>query len=214
MSMKLFHSKYLLVLLLTVFSCSIFAQESHYDRRIHRYRKHWEAMIPTQSTVQMYGNMGLVSIGMGWDYGHKKQWETDLLFGLLPPYSSGKTHLTMTLKQNFIPWSLSLNSTWAIEPLSCGIYLNTVYGPEFWTRQPERYPKGYYTFPSRVRANVYIGQRVVIHTPVEKRWFAKEIAVFYELSTSDLYLASAVGNKYLKPRDYISLSFGLKFQLF
>ena len=57
------------------------AKESYYDKRVHRYRKHWAALIPTQFIIQNAGNMGVVSAGLGWDYGNRRQWETDLLFG-------------------------------------------------------------------------------------------------------------------------------------
>lgn len=42
---------------------------------------------------------------------------------------------------------------------------------------------------------------------------AKQISLFYEISTCDLYVISAFTNKYLKPKDYLSLSFGIKMQL-
>ena len=59
-------------------------KESRYDRRIHRYRKHWAALIPMQLVIQNAGNMGAISAGIGWNYGKRKQWETDLLFQRLP----------------------------------------------------------------------------------------------------------------------------------
>jgi hypothetical protein len=40
------------------------------------------------------------------------------------------------------------------------------------------------------------------------------VTAFYELSSCDLYVVSAVTNRYLKPTDYLRLSFGLKFQIF
>lgn len=46
----------------------------------------------------------------------------------------------------------------------------------------------------------------------QRRFLAKSVTFFYEISTCDLYLVSAVQNSYLRPRDYLSLSFGLKFQ--
>ena len=72
----------------------------HYDKRVHRYRKHWAALIPTQFIIQNAGNMGVVSAGLGWDYGNRRQWETDLLFGYIPAHQSTRGKLTMTLKQN------------------------------------------------------------------------------------------------------------------
>ncbi|WP_418699130.1 hypothetical protein [Bacteroides sp.] len=188
-------------------------RSSHYDRRVHRYRNHWEALIPTHVKVQYAGNMGLLSFGTGWDYGKRNQWETDVFFGVLPKYESKRTKVTFTLKQNYMPWSLDLGRQFSVEPLACGMYLNTVFGDEFWTHEPERYPKGYYGFSSKVRIHAFVGQRITYDIDPKRRFTAKEITFFYEISTCDLYVVSAFTNKYLKPRDYLSLSFGIKLQL-
>ena len=77
---------------------------TRYDRRILRYRKHWDVLMPTQSVIQTCGNMGIISVGIGWDYGKRRQWETHLLFGIIPKYDSDAVKCTITLKENFIPW--------------------------------------------------------------------------------------------------------------
>ena len=187
-------------------------RENRYDRRVHRYRRHWEALIPTHTKIQFAGNMGLLSFGTGWDYGKRNQWETDLLLGFIPKYSSKKAKVTMTLKQNYMPWSINLGKGFSTEPLSCGLYLNTVFGNQFWVSEPERYPKGYYGFSSKVRIHVFMGQRLTYDIDPNRRFLAKSVTFFYEISTCDLYLISGVTNSYLRPRDYLSLSFGLKFQ--
>ena len=187
---------------------------NRYDKRVHRYRKHWEKLIPTYSKLQFAGNMGLLSIGTGWDYGKRNQWETDIFLGFLPKYQSDKAKLTFTLKQNYIPWSLPIkNSVFAIEPLTCGMYFNTVFGSDFWVHEPERYPKGYYGFSSKIRTHVFLGQRLTVNIPEQYRLSARAVTFFYELSTCDLYIVSAFTNRYLKPKDYLSLSFGMKLQL-
>lgn len=185
-----------------------------YDKRVHRYRRAWEALIPTHTKIQYAGGMGLLSWGIGWDYGKRGQWETDILLGFIPRYSSKHFKMTMTLKQNYIPWSTYLGKNFSLEPLSTGMYLNTVFSDDFWTSEPDRYPKGYYGFSTRVRIHVFLGQRVRWELPEKYRKFSKSITAFYEVSTCDLYLVSAVKNSYLKPDDYLRLSFGLKFQIF
>ena len=138
----------------------------------------------------------------------------DLLFGFLPKYDSDKAKLTFTIKQNYIPWSLQIRqSDFSFEPLSCGLYLNTVFGDEFWVHEPDRYPQGYYGFSSKVRFHIFAGQRLTYNIPSRFRVTARAITLFYELSTSDLYVVSAFTNRYLKPKDYLSLSFGIKLQL-
>lgn len=115
---------------------------------------------------------------------------------------------------DYLPWSFNLGKGFSTEPLSCGMYFNTVFGNEFWVHEPDRYPKGYYGFSSKLRAHVFLGQRFTYDIDPQQRHTAKAITFFYELSTCDLYLISAVTNGYLRPRDYLSLSFGLKLQLF
>ena len=81
---------------------------SKYDKRIHRFRKGWNSLIPTHNKIQYAGNMGMFSFGTGWDYGKRDQWETDLFFGFIPKHDSHRAKMTMTLKQNYMPWSLEL----------------------------------------------------------------------------------------------------------
>ena len=64
--------------------------ESKYDKRIHRYQRHWAALIPTEFVIQNAGNMGIASAGIGWDYGKRGQWETDLLLGYIPAHDSSR----------------------------------------------------------------------------------------------------------------------------
>ncbi|MBR1402049.1 MAG: hypothetical protein IJ562_10830 [Prevotella sp.] len=186
-------------------------EESRYDKRIHRYRKHWAALIPTQFVVQNAGNMGALSAGIGWDYGNRKQWETDLLVGFIPKHQSTRSKATMTLKENYLPWSISLKNGWSIEPLTASIYVNTVYGNEFWKSQPGRYPDSYYSFMStKFRLNIAVGQRVTWQIPHNKRRHARGISLFYEIGSCDLYIRSKYLDHSIPLRDVLSLSIGMK----
>lgn len=185
-----------------------------YRQRITRMQERWQRLIPSYAKVQYAGNMGLISIGSGWSYGRNRQWETDLLLGFLPKYDSDAAKATLTLKQNFMPWKWHLNESFHIEPLACGLYINTVLHNDFWVRQPDRYPKGYYWFSTRIRTNIYIGQRITFKIPQHKRLFAKSVTAFYEISTCDYYILSHVGNSGYPLHELISLSFGVKLQIF
>jgi len=188
-------------------------QPSKYDQRIHRYRKKWAALIPTQFVIQNAGNMGVLSAGIGWDYGSRKQWETHLLFGLIPKHQTSRAKMTTTLKQNFIPWSMDMKRGWSIEPLSASLYMNTVFGHEFWKSQPHRYPDSYYDFMStKFRLNIAVGQRITWQIPDDKRKGSKSITFFYEVSTCDLYLRSKIIDHRVPMKDILGFSFGIKFQ--
>ncbi|MCI7361091.1 MAG: hypothetical protein SPK35_00495 [Prevotella sp.] len=186
---------------------------SKYDKRVHYMRQHWASLIPTQHIMQFAGNMGLVSIGVGWDYGKRRQWETHLLIGYIPKYDSHRAKVTMTLKQNYIPWSIYLRRGWALEPLECGLYFNTVYGHEFWAKQPTKYSGGYYPFSTKFRPNIFVGQRVTKIIPNSRRKAVKSITAFYELSTCDIYFMKFYRNGEAKFWDVFGLSLGVKFQV-
>ena len=188
-------------------------ETSGYKKRVATYQQFWESLIPTYSKIQYAGGMGFLNMGMGWSYGKKDQWETDVFLGFLPRYASDKSKFTLTLKQNFIPWKKELSNRFTFEPLTCGMYFNTVFSDEFWTKEPDRYPRGYYGFSTRVRTHVFVGQRLCFNIPYKKRFFSRSITAFYEISTCDLYVASAFTN-HLHPDDYLRLSFGLKFDFF
>ncbi len=77
------------------------------DRRIHRGYASWERVAPTHLRLQYAGSIGIASAGMGWDYGRRGQWETELLVGVVPAYHSDKAKITLTLRETFVPWSIA-----------------------------------------------------------------------------------------------------------
>ena len=82
-------------------------KEHRWDKRKHlRYDERWERLKPTHLKWQYAGGMGLNSVGVGWDYGRRCQWETDFQVGFLPAKYAEKFRLTFTVKQNYIPWSI------------------------------------------------------------------------------------------------------------
>ena len=54
-----------------------------YRQRVERMHKGWNDIIPNIATLQYAGGIGMFSLGIGWDYGNKQQWETHLLLGYL-----------------------------------------------------------------------------------------------------------------------------------
>ena len=207
-------------LLALAFSSNTFASEGdslrlasqrRWDKRIHQKYTGWERLRPTHAKYQYAGGMGVSSFGVGWDYGKRRQWETDFLVGFLPAKYADKFRLTFTVKQNYIPWSMSFDEHWALEPFYCGLYITTIAGEEFWKQEPGRYPNGYYNFSSKLRPYIFIGQRMNFNL---KNSLVKHISLFYEVSTCELYLISKITNKSLKMKDVLRFSFGAKVQLF
>lgn len=222
--MKSSNSNSLLLLLFIFFSFQIHAQDTVptvYEKHVERYTSLWNHLIPRYSKIQFAGSIGMFSFGLGWDY-YRHHWETDVLFGFVPKpkrklttSGSERQHAmaTFTIKQNYIPWRVPLHKSIDFEPLTTGMYISTLLDKDYWVNSPGKYPDGYYFFPTRIRTHIFLGERVTFKFNNPGRWH-KSVTLFYELSTCDLYILSKFGNRYLKPKDYLSLSFGLKFQIF
>ena len=222
--MNALHFKRTLLVLATVFSLSSAVAQTQDGRKPEKkswkldYRKHqgyegWTRLLPTHVKAQYAGGMGFMSLGYGWDYGRKCRWETDLMIGILPKAYSDRTHMTFTLKQNYIPWSIRCCDQFAIEPFSCGLYFNFISGEDYWVREPDRYPGDkYYNFTSRLRMHLYIGQRFTYYS--SNNSLLRHITLYYEFSANDLDIVSKCGNRSLDLSDIIYFSIGIKFQLF
>ena len=219
-------NRYIISFLLMLAALSATAQDSiqagsRYDRRVDRAYMKWSSLIPKQFVIQNAGNMGLLSAGIGWNYGRGQHWETHLLVGFIPKHQSTRAKATLTLKENYLPWSITLGpkntaheaGRWTFEPLQASLYVNTVYGNEFWKSQPHRYPDKYYEFMStKFRLNLALGQRFTRHIPSAKRNRAKSISIFYEISTCDYYIRSKFLDHNVPLKDILGLSIGLKLQ--
>ena len=185
-----------------------------YERHTHNYRKTWYKLIPNQTTLQYAGSIGVASFGVGWHYGKRHNWETDLLLGFVPKYNSQEVKVTFTVKERYVPWHLDISSRWMAEPLTTGIFLSSIFGEDFWNSEPSRYPNRYYGFSTRMRANIFLGQRMTYRIPSKKRHFFRSISAYYELSSCDMYIISKITNKNVKFKDILSLSAGLRMTIF
>ena len=182
------------------------------DFREHRGYTGWSRLTPTHLKAQYAGGMGFMSFGFGWDYGRKCRWESDILFGFLPKAYSDEFHMTFTFKQNYIPWSIRCCSRFAIEPISCGVYLNWISGKDYWIREPDRYPeRSYYGFSTKLRAHAFIGQRFTYYPKLKS--LLHHITLFYEFSANELNIIAKCGNRKLSLSDVVNFSAGIKFQL-
>ena len=182
------------------------------DGREHRGYEGWKRILPTHVKAQYAGGMGVLSFGAGWDYGRRCRWETDVLIGFLPKTYSDEFHLTFTIKQNYIPWSIRCCDRFAIEPFTCGFYLNYISGHDYWVQEPDRYPvSDYYGFTSRLRTHVYVGERITCY--LKNNSSLRSITLYYELSANDLDIIAKCGNRSLALSDIVYFSVGVKFQL-
>jgi hypothetical protein len=185
-----------------------------YAARVRKMHARWMRLIPNLGVLQYAGDIGMVSAGLGWDYGKRDRWETVFLVGYLPKFHAEQNDITFTLKENFIPWSIDCHHGLTVQPAAFTLFVNSVADDEFWTEEPDRYPSGYYGFSSRIRFSLGLGGRVSLDIPEAKRHRADRISLYYELSTCDLYIVSAVPNDRLNFGDILRLGLGVQYRFF
>ena len=221
--MKLLNFKTLIILLLILLNSNVAKSEGtinkedskrSYDRRVERYKDGFSSLAPSFTCIHLYGDVGLISLGLGWDYGRRDQWETSLMFGIIPKFNSEEAKITFTMRQRYIPWSIPIRRCFSIEPLTCGLQINTVLNKEFWVKEPDKYPSSYYGFSTKIRGMVFLGQSITYDIPEHKRHRNRAISLYYDVGTCELYIISAFTNQHLKPKDFLRFAFGMKFQIF
>lgn len=190
------------------------AEKSRYDRRTERMFAKWSRLMPRRTVVQYAGGIGFLSAGVGWAYGHRDSWETDFLLGYVPPYSTGRGKLTITLRESYVPFDFKVYRRISYEPLAVSVYFNAITGHEFWTSEPVRYPHKYYGFSTGMRFGLSLGQRFHLSIPNESRRRYSDIMFYYDLNTCDLDIASFAKNSSVSLWDILNISLGMKFSIF
>lgn len=170
----------------------------------------WNSIIPNLTHLQYAGDIGMISMGMGWDYGKHNQWETYLIFGITPRNHTPRTYVTMAVKEMFTPWDVKVWRHLEFSPLFASFTISTLLDGEFWVKNPERYPSGYYSFSTKTRLHLGIGQKIKLKNIEHKSHFLKHLALFYEVSTCDLYLINKIRNRSIPVKDIICLAIGIQ----
>lgn len=185
----------------TLLSSSAFSQ----DLRPEISRKWY---MPDHIKLQFAGNIGFISGGPGY-VSPNKTLETDIYFGFLPQKYGGDALVTLTAKTTYSPWHLPLKSQFYIAPFSLGFYMSYTFGPQFDSKLPAYYPKGYYWWTTSIRSGAHVGGKM--GRTLKSLSKLKGLELYYELGTYDLIFISYVQNpRYIKPADILSLSIGLK----
>ncbi|MCM1094033.1 MAG: hypothetical protein NC421_08770 [Lachnospiraceae bacterium] len=182
--------------------------ESKYEQRLRRHQSWVQKMIPDILVFQYAGGIGTYNLGVGWDYGKHDRWETHFLVGFIPSRYNLNHYWTTTLRECYVPWRVDVNPYIRMQPLVVQLSINSILHGDFWASEPDRYPHGYYSFSSRVRFHLGLGQRFTYKIPQEKRYLSREVSLYYEVSTCDLYVRQKIRNRSIPLRDIVILSVG------
>ncbi|MGM9714300.1 MAG: hypothetical protein ACI3Y5_09360 [Prevotella sp.] len=185
-----------------------------YLRRVGRIQRGWNAIVPNLSIFQYAGGIGMFSIGTGWDYGRRNQWETYLMLGYTPRHNTPDEYYTLSLKETYTPWAIPLWKNAQVSPLFVTLTVSTLLNGEFWVKNPSRYPSGYYSFSSKIRTHIGLGQKIRFSNLQRRSHWFKDVALYYEVSSCDMYIFQKIRNKSIPLGDIICLAVGIQYTIF
>ncbi len=187
-----------------------FRNNEKYERRLEQRQQHWSRLIPNLLSVQYAGGQGMFSFGVGWDYGSSDRWETHFYAGFLPGRFNQDACVTLTLKECFLPWRVKVRrSPFTISPLAVSLAVNSIIHHDYWVSEPDSYPDRYYGFSSKLRFQLGLGQRLTYNIPYQHRRLGRQVTVYYEVSTCDLYVRQKVLNKSIPLGDILTVGVGV-----
>ena len=178
-----------------------------------------ERFTPNVAVVQYAGNIGMFSVGVGWEYG-KEKWLTEVLLGYVPHYHHTQSLNTLTLRQYYSPWNINIpipllkKGQLKLTPLTVGVRANIVlFDGDFWTDEPRsHYGGSYYRFSTRVRFSFTTGHRLTYEFPEDwKRW-GEGVEMYYEFSSNELGIISAIPNRHIHFKDILTLGVGARWK--
>ncbi|GAA4393066.1 hypothetical protein [Hymenobacter koreensis] len=169
---------------------------------------------PHHAIAQIAGGQGMATVGVGYT-AFRNRLDVDLLAGYVPRKYSITPMGIFTAKITYSPWTLDLgNSRWQAKPLSVGGLLNYTASRGLVATQDNKYPKGYYWWPSHWRMGAFVGGRLGYALPNKANGQPRTASFYYELGTNDIYLVSWFNNrKALSALDIATLALGVKVDL-
>lgn len=187
----------------------LWAQKSQQAEEVEN---RWMSMLPNIGVMQYAGNIGFLSVGAGWDYGKENRWETHLLFGYLPHFTFDDDAMTITVRQQLLPWQCRLSERLTVTPATFGASVNAVMNNEFWITDPVN--NNYYRFSSKIRLHLGLGSRLNLYVPNEKKRRSTRISFYYEVSTYDLAVISYFRTSHTRLSELLSVGIGLNVSLY
>lgn len=170
-----------------------------------------KSLVPDNAVLQYGGSIGYGSIGGGYDL-FKGKGNLDLIYGFVPKSKGGTLHIA-TAKFAYRPLKINVKKVAAVYPLNPGVFLSYHAGKQFnLTWDEEQYPDGYYWWSPALRTHLSLSSELRLNT---RQLFhdpgIKQVGLYYELNTNDLYAASWFQNrKTMSFYDIVKSGFGIR----
>lgn len=194
--------RYIFVLpIILLFSNNFYAQEEIPVEE----KKSW--YVPDYVKAQFAGNIGLFSVGVGYQLFNNVLY-SELLYGFVPEFASRADNIHLiTIKNTFPIFRKKIGKNLTISPIA-GFTTTLDIGTNSFTTLPSKYPDGYYV-PTAFHFTVFGG--ALLHKDFKNPKVFKGADFYFEASTVETYLWYAITSKEVKFNDIFSAAFGVNF---
>jgi hypothetical protein len=188
--------------IILLFFTKLYAQGPHLVKD-----KAW--YIPDYVKMQFAGNIGVVSVGAGYQLFDKVLY-SELLYGYVPESVSkaDKIHL-ITIKNTFPVFRKEIAKNLTITPIA-GFTTTIDIGTTTFTTLPSKYPDDYYV-PTAFHFTLFGG--VMIHKDFINSKMTNGVDFYVEMGTVETYLWYGITSKEVGLSDIFSTSIGINFYL-
>jgi hypothetical protein len=161
--------------------------------------------IPDYAKIQFAGNIGLLSVGVGYEV-FKDVLYSELLYGYVPvSVSKAKEIHLITIKNTFPFFTKKIGNNFTLSPIA-GFTASLDTGNNSFLKLPDKYPKGYY-ITNAIHFTVFVGAKV--HKNFVNSKIIKGADLYFELGTVETYLVYAITSKEVKINDVFSSAIGI-----
>ena len=163
--------------------------------------------MPDYVKAQFAGNIGLVSLGVGYKLFNEALY-SELLYGFVPEWASKADNIHLiTIKNTFPFFRKKIGKNLTITPIA-GFTTTLDIGTNSFTTLPSIYPQGYYV-PSAVHFTLFGG--ALIHKDFKQPKTFKGVDFYLEFGTVETYLWYALATKEVDLIDVFSADIGVNF---
>lgn len=161
---------------------------------------------PDYTTVQVAGNIGFLSTGVGYKL-FEDTWYAELLYGYVPAARSKaeSIHL-LTIKNTFPITNKEIGNGFTISPIA-GLGMTYHVGANTFTTLPSRFPKGYY-ISNAIHFTIFGGFN--LHKKFKNENFFKGADLYYELGTVESYLWFVITSSEVSFSEAFSSAIGVR----
>jgi hypothetical protein len=161
--------------------------------------------IPDYVKTQFAGNIGLFSVGAGYEVFNNVLY-SELLYGYVPESVSKakKIHL-ITIKNTFPIFTKEFDNNYTVSPIA-GFSASYDVGTNTFTTLPNNFPRDYY-ITNAIHFTLFVGAKV--HKNFVNSKVFKGVDLYAELGTVETYLWYAITSKEVTFSDAFSTAIGI-----